>query len=77
VAPLTVTNVLAVAAPGYRAILVSRVLVGITIGEFWSIATGLAGRLAPSRSVARATALVFSAVPLGSLLGRPGRDVPR
>ncbi|OXM75278.1 MULTISPECIES: MFS transporter [Amycolatopsis] len=70
-AVLTVANVVAAAAPGYWAVLVSRVLVGVTIGGFWAIASGLAERLVPPRSAARATAVIFSAVPLGSVLGVP------
>jgi predicted MFS family arabinose efflux permease len=51
--------------------LFARFLVGLTIGGFWSIGAGLAGRLTPERSAARATAVIFSAVPLGSVLGVP------
>lgn len=68
---LVVANVLAAAAESYGLLLVSRVLVGIVIGGFWSIGAGLADRLVPARSVGRATAVIFSAVPLGSVLGVP------
>ncbi|WP_394298027.1 MFS transporter [Streptomyces griseus] len=68
---LAVANFLAAAAPDYWLVLVSRVLVGITIGGFWSIGAGLAERLVPPESVGRATAVIFSAVPLGSVLGVP------
>ncbi|MFJ8051048.1 MFS transporter [Streptomyces luteogriseus] len=68
---LAVANFLAAAAPGYGLVLVSRVLVGITIGGFWSIGAGLAERLVPPESAGRATAVIFSAVPLGSVLGVP------
>ncbi|MYY85266.1 MULTISPECIES: MFS transporter [unclassified Streptomyces] len=68
---LLVANLLVAAAPGYWLVLVSRVLVGVVIGGFWSIAIGLAERLVPSGSVRRATAVIFSAVPLGSVLGVP------
>lgn len=51
--------------------LVARVLVGITIGGVWSIGAGLAGRLVRPASTGRATAVIFSAVPLGSVLGVP------
>jgi predicted MFS family arabinose efflux permease len=46
-------------------------MVGITIGGFWSIGAGLAERLVPPESAGRATAVIFSAVPLGSVLGVP------
>ncbi|SDJ40823.1 MFS transporter [Streptomyces indicus] len=68
---LALANFLAAAAPAYWLVLVSRILVGITIGGFWSIGAGLAARLVPPASVGRATAVIFSAVPLGSVLGVP------
>ncbi|MBO2458749.1 MFS transporter [Actinomadura violacea] len=68
---LLAANLLAAAAPAYWAVLVSRVLVGIVIGGFWSAGAGLAGRLVPARSARRATAVVFAAVPLGSVVGVP------
>lgn len=68
---LAMANFLAAAASGYRLVLMSRVLVGITIGGFWSIGAGLASRLVPADSVGRATAVIFSSVPLGSVLGVP------
>ena len=68
---LAVANFVAAAAPGYGLVLVSRVLVGITIGGYWSIGAGLAERLVPPESAGRATAVIFSGVPLGSVLGVP------
>lgn len=68
---LAVANFLAAAAPDYWLVLVSRILVGVVIGGFWSIGAGLAERLVPAESVGRATAVIFSAVPLGSVLGVP------
>ncbi|ONI72278.1 MFS transporter [Kribbella sp. ALI-6-A] len=64
-------DVLAAVADVYWLELVSRVLVGLVIGGFWSIGAGLAGRLVPEHQVGRATAVIFSAVPLGSVLGVP------
>jgi len=68
---LAASDVLAAVAPTYWLELVARVMVGMTIGGFWSIGAGLAVGLVPERWVARATALIFSAVPLGSVLGVP------
>ncbi|WP_329402692.1 MFS transporter [Streptomyces virginiae] len=68
---LALANFLAAVASSYWLVLVSRVLVGVTIGGFWSIGAGLAGRLVPAESVGRAIAVIFSAVPLGSVLGVP------
>ncbi|MGW0804086.1 MFS transporter [Nonomuraea sp. NPDC002799] len=70
-AVLAAADVLAAVATSYWVMLISRVLVGLTIGGFWSIGAGLAGRLMPPRAVGAATAVIFSAVPLGSVLGVP------
>ncbi|MEU7531006.1 MFS transporter [Saccharothrix sp. NPDC042600] len=67
---LTLANVVTALAPDYRVLLVARVVVGVVIGGFWSIGAGLGARLVPG-SGPRATAVVFSAVPLGSVLGVP------
>ncbi|MFJ9678088.1 MFS transporter [Streptomyces sp. NPDC101194] len=68
---LVLADLLTAAATDYRLLLAARVLVGITIGGFWSIGAGLAERLVRPESVGRATAVIFSAVPLGSVLGVP------
>lgn len=68
---LALADFLTAAATDYRLVLVARVMVGVTIGGFWSIAAGLAGRLVRPASAGRATAVIFSAVPLGSVLGVP------
>ncbi|MFI9407655.1 MFS transporter [Nocardia sp. NPDC052316] len=68
---LVLSNALVAAAPAYWVVLVSRVLVGVAIGGFWSIAAGLAHRLVPEAAVGRANAVIFAAVPLGSVLGVP------
>ncbi|POX62954.1 MFS transporter [Streptomyces sp. Ru62] len=68
---LAAANFLAAAAPDYWLVLVSRIIVGVVIGGFWSIGASLAERLVPVASVGRATAVIFSAVPLGSVLGVP------
>ncbi|MEV5977363.1 MFS transporter [Streptomyces sp. NPDC052114] len=70
-AVLALANLLAAWAPVYGVMMVSRVLVGFVIGAFWSIGVGLASRLVPPEQVGRATAVIFSAVPLGSVLGVP------
>ncbi|WP_062985052.1 MFS transporter [Nocardia anaemiae] len=68
---LVIADAVAAFAPEFSVVLASRVLIGITIGGYWSIAAGLAGRLVPPESVHRATAVIFSSVPLGSVLGVP------
>ncbi|OKI99141.1 MFS transporter [Kitasatospora sp. CB01950] len=68
---LALANGLAAVAPVFWLVLVSRAMVGVTIGGFWSIGAGLAGRLVPVHAVGRAVSVIFCAVPLGSVLGVP------
>ncbi|QIS14849.1 MFS transporter [Nocardia arthritidis] len=68
---LIVADLLMAVTPVYWPVLAARVLVGVTVGGFWSIAAGLADRLVPAKSVPRANAIIFAAVPLGSVLGVP------
>jgi predicted MFS family arabinose efflux permease len=68
---LAVAGFLAAAAPAFWVLLAARFLVGLVIGGFWSIGSGLAPRLVGTPGAARATAVIFSAVPLGSVLGVP------
>ncbi|MEV7548971.1 MFS transporter [Amycolatopsis sp. NPDC089917] len=70
-AVLALADVVAATSQAYWVMLVSRVLVGLVIGAFWAIGSGLAARLVGPGHAGRATAVIFSAVPLGSVLGVP------
>ncbi|TWT05787.1 MFS transporter [Reyranella sp. CPCC 100927] len=71
VALLVVANIGSALAPSFTILLASRVLVGICIGGFWSIAGGLSMRLVEPASVPRATALIFGGIGAASILGIP------
>ncbi|MFI9255121.1 MFS transporter [Streptomyces sp. NPDC053069] len=74
---MTLANVASALAPDFAVLVGSRVLVGIAIGGFWAIASGLAVRLVTTEHVPRATAVIFGGVgaanvfgvPLGTLVG--------
>jgi predicted MFS family arabinose efflux permease len=68
---LAIANVLAATATSYPVMVASRALVGLVIGGFWSIGAGLAARLVRPERVGVATAVIFSAVPVGSVFGVP------
>ncbi|MFE7558618.1 MFS transporter [Kitasatospora sp. NPDC057500] len=68
---LALADLLNAFAPAYWAVLLARVALGLVIGAFWSIGSGLAPRLVPADRQARANTLIFTAVPLGSVLGVP------
>ena len=74
---LIASNLLVVIAPNLPLLLLARMLLGVALGGFWSMATAVAIRLVPPAMVPRALSIVFSgvsvativAVPLGSYIG--------
>ncbi|MEU1179234.1 MFS transporter [Streptomyces sp. NPDC005820] len=68
---LAAADLLSALAPGIGVLLAARALVGVCIGGVWAVAAGLAVRLVPAASVARATSVVFSGIALASVLGVP------
>jgi predicted MFS family arabinose efflux permease len=68
---MAVASTISALAPNFAVLLVSRLLVGITIGGFWAIAGSLAVRLVPGPSVARALVLIFGGVGAAAVLGVP------
>ncbi|MBS2554065.1 MFS transporter [Catenulispora sp. NL8] len=70
-AVLALANLTVAVAPAFWLVLVGRTLTGLVIGGYWSIGVGLSPRLVPSGSLSKATALVFAAVPVGSVVGVP------
>lgn len=74
---LIVSSVLTATAESLSALLIARVLLGIGLGGFWSMAAAIAMRLVPAKSLPRAISLVLmgvsvatvSAAPIGAYLG--------
>ena len=64
-------NFAAALTQGFALMLAARVLVGVAIGAFWSIAGGIAVRLVPERYVPRATAVIFGGIGAASVVGVP------
>jgi predicted MFS family arabinose efflux permease len=64
-------------SPGFKLTLVGRLVLGISLGGFWSMATAITLRLVPDPDVPKALSLIFGgssfssvlAAPLGSYLG--------
>ncbi|KXV79170.1 transporter, partial [Acetobacter malorum] len=71
------SNLLAALSSSLIVLLAMRVLLGIALGGFWSMAAAVAMRLVPASLLPRALSIIFSgiavatvvAVPLGSYLG--------
>ncbi|MFE6748722.1 MFS transporter [Kitasatospora purpeofusca] len=68
---LALADLLNAVAPVYSAVLAARIALGLVIGAYWSIGSGLAPRLVPAGRQARANTVILTAVPLGSVLGVP------
>lgn len=71
------SNLLVALSPNLLVLLVMRVLLGLALGGFWSMAAAVAMRLVPASRLPRALSIIFSgiavgtvvAVPLGSYMG--------
>src|SRR4051812_2204068 len=74
---LALPSLIVALAPGFKVVLLGRVVLGIALGGFWSMATAISIRLVPASDVPKALALIFGgssfasvlAAPLGSYLG--------
>jgi predicted MFS family arabinose efflux permease len=72
-----VSDLLVAIAPNYPVLLVARVLLGVAIGGFWSLAISITARLVPASKLGLGLTIVnlgvslatVAAVPLGTLLG--------
>ena len=62
---MLLSNLLSLSAPTFTVILLSRVLIGVAHGGFWSIAVSLAPRLVQPAAVGSATVVVLSGVSIG------------
>jgi predicted MFS family arabinose efflux permease len=68
---VVLANVVSAVTPSYAVLIVARLLVGVSIGGFWSLAAGLAVRLVPSSAVPRATSVIFFGAMAANVLGVP------
>lgn len=68
---LVISNIMAALAPNFAVMLAARVLFGITLGGFWTIAVTLGGRLVPRESMARATTIILAGISIATVAGVP------
>jgi DHA1 family purine ribonucleoside efflux pump-like MFS transporter len=68
---LCVSNLLTVLAVNLPMLLVARVLLGASLGGFWSMAAALAMRLVPAKALPRAMSIVFTGVSVATVSAAP------
>lgn len=65
------SNLLVALSSSLIVLLVMRVLLGIALGGFWSMAAAVAMRLVPAKLVPRALAIIFSGIAVGTVVSVP------
>ncbi|ART62703.1 MFS transporter [Kushneria marisflavi] len=65
------SNLLVALSSSLAVLLVMRVLLGIALGGFWSMAAAVAMRLVPARLVPRALSIIFSGIAVGTVVSVP------
>jgi DHA1 family purine ribonucleoside efflux pump-like MFS transporter len=68
---LCASNLLTVFAVNLPMLLVARILLGASLGGFWSMAAALAMRLVPVRALPRAMSIVFTGVSVATVSAAP------
>jgi predicted MFS family arabinose efflux permease len=68
---LLISNVLAAIASNLTVLLISRMLLGIGLGGFWSMAAALAMRLVPEHLFARAMSIILTGVSVATVCAAP------
>ncbi len=68
---LCLSNLLTVFAVNLPMLLIARVLLGASLGGFWSMAAALAMRLVPAKALPRAMSIVFTGVSVATVSAAP------
>lgn len=71
IALLVVSNAISALAPSFAVMLAGRVLFGICLGGFWTIAVTLGARLVPKESMSRATTIILAGISFATVVGVP------
>lgn len=65
------SNLLVALSSSLAVLLVMRILLGIALGGFWSMAAAVAMRLVPAERVPRALSIIFSGIAVGTVVSIP------
>lgn len=65
------SNLLVALSSSLIVLLVMRILLGVALGGFWSMAAAVAVRLVPAKLVPRALSIIFSGIAIGTVVSVP------
>lgn len=68
---LVISNALAATANSFFVLIIARVLLGIALGGFWSMAAAMAMRMVPDNLFARAMSIVLTGVSVATVFAAP------
>lgn len=68
---MIVSNLLVAFSSSLTVLLVMRILLGVALGGFWSMAAAVAMRLVPATLVPRALSIIFSGIAVGTVVSVP------
>lgn len=68
---LVISNVLAAIAASFFVLILARIILGVALGGFWSMAAALAMRLVPENLFARAMSVVLTGVSVATVCAAP------
>jgi len=68
---LVASNLIVALSPGLPELILGRVMLGVAIGGFWTMATATAMRLVPEALVPRALSMIFTGVSAATVLAAP------
>jgi predicted MFS family arabinose efflux permease len=65
------SNLLVALSSSLAVLLVMRILLGVALGGFWSMAAAVAMRLVPAKLIPRALSIIFSGIAVGTVVSVP------
>ena len=68
---MVASNLLVAVSSSFAVLLLMRILLGIALGGFWSMAAAVAMRLVPSALLPRALSIIFSGIAIGTVVAVP------
>ena len=75
IAVLVASDLVSAFASSFAVMLASRVMFGVSLGGFWTIAVTLGNRLVPKSQMAKATTVILAGVSIATVLGVPAGTV--